>query len=316
MSKNSEIYDVIIIGGGPAGLSAALYTARATLKTLVIDKSPSAGALGLASKIQNYPGIPGTSTGEEILNVMRDQAREFGAEYIQEQVVGVNFTKEMKEIFTSKNQYTGKAVIVATGSMGRKPGIPGEQELMGRGVSKCATCDAFFFQQKTVALLVSSIEVALEELPTLLNFIGKAYFFSYKSLTEEQRTYLEGEENVIVMEKARVQEIIGENEVEAIKYKDNTGELKTISVEGVFLYLQGNVPIVDFLEGALSLSDKGCIDVDPHTMQTSRPAVFAAGDVTCKEIRQAILASAEGVIAALSAEKYVNQKKGYKFQWS
>jgi len=162
-------YDVIIIGGGPAGSACALYTARAKLSTLIIDRSVNAGALALASKIANYPGVRGNIPGINLLEIMRAQAADFGAEFVKSTVVGVDFRTEPKVIYTPEETYTGKAVVIATGSMGRKDRLPGEEEFMGKGVSYCATCDAAFFADQDVAV-VGDTDIAIEECLFLTRF--------------------------------------------------------------------------------------------------------------------------------------------------
>ncbi|WP_250640455.1 NAD(P)/FAD-dependent oxidoreductase [Brevibacillus formosus] len=169
------MYDVIIIGGGPAGASAAIYTARGNLKTLVIDKAPGTGALALTHKIANYPGVEGEMTGKELLDKMRRQAESFGAEFIQTTISAVDVEDEEKSIFTAHGTFQAKAVIVATGSKGRNRMLPGEEQLLGRGVSTCATCDGAFYEGKHVAVIGDS-EEALEEAHALTKFTDKNHF--------------------------------------------------------------------------------------------------------------------------------------------
>jgi len=171
------VYDVVIIGGGPGGLSAAQYTARAGLKTIVLDKSATAGALAYASKIENYPGLCTPMSGKELLDIFRRQAVDFGAEYAETQVVGVQLGDEIKEIFTMDGSYKGKSTIIATGSMGRKPTIRGEVEFLGRGVSYCAICDAAFYKGRTVCVIGES-EEAVKEAGVLTGFAEKVYLIA------------------------------------------------------------------------------------------------------------------------------------------
>ena len=151
-------YDVIIIGGGPGGASAAIYTARADLRTLVIDKGLTAGALGITGKISNYPGVPGPVTGAELVEIMRAQAESFGAEFLTDKVVGVDIQSEPKMVMAGTGTFYAKVIILATGSMGRTSSVKGEEELLGRGVSYCATCDGAFFRDKTVAVIGNNYE--------------------------------------------------------------------------------------------------------------------------------------------------------------
>jgi len=171
-----QVYDVVIIGGGPAGLSAAQYAARSNLKTVVLDKSSTAGALAFTDRIENYPGLIQPVSGKELLDIFRKQAMNFGAEYVETQVVGVNLETEVREVYTVEQTYRGRSLIVATGAMGRKPTIKGEKEFLGRGVSYCAICDAAFFSGKTVSVIGDS-EEALKEAELLTRYAGKVYLF-------------------------------------------------------------------------------------------------------------------------------------------
>jgi thioredoxin reductase (NADPH) len=307
----SDMYDIIIIGGGPAGLSAATYAARANLRTIVLDKNPKAGALGSSEKIENYPGILEPMSGTDILSRFRKQAQKFGAEIVKTQVMGVQFTEETKMVTATDTVYTGKAVIIATGAMGRTPSISGEEKYTGRGVSYCATCDAPFFTDKPVAV-VGDMEKILEEIDVITRFASGIYVISRK-ITAEHAKIAGSIPKVELVPGSYVTEIFGDEIVKGITIKDKNGK-KPIDVAGVFMYLHGNKPVVDFLHGALRLVDE-CIAVD-DTMTTSVEGVFAAGDVTCKRFRQVVLAAAEGCTAALSADKYINKRKRVRPQWS
>lgn len=309
-----ELYDVVIIGGGPAGLTAGQYAARAGLRTVILDKSASAGALAFASVIENYPGV-GPISGKELLDIFREQAVGFGAEYIETQVIGVNLTGEVKETYTMDRTYKSKAVIIATGAMGRKPTIKGEAEFLGRGVSYCAVCDAAFFKGKTVCVLGDS-EEALKEAGYLSRFAETVYLISPSSKlkVEEDNPNLRIP-NLKIMLGYTATEIQGNEVVERIRLRNSEGKEETLELSGVFVYLHGSRPIVDFLQGALELSDDECI-VTNKMMETSIPGVFAAGDVTCTEVRQVVIAAAHGCIAALSAEKYITQRKRRRYDWA
>ncbi|MGD2248936.1 MAG: FAD-dependent oxidoreductase [Candidatus Methanofastidiosia archaeon] len=306
----SDIYDIIIIGGGPAGLSAAAYAARANLKTIVLDKNPKAGALGSSEKIENYPGILEPMSGIDFLSRLRKQARKFGAETVKTQVLGVQFTED-KMVTAADSVYTGKTVIIATGAMGRTPSITGEEKYTGKGVSYCATCDAPFFTDKPVAV-IGDMEKILEEIDVIARFASDVYVVSRK-ISGEHTKITDSIPEVELVPEASVTEIFGDEIVKGITIKDKDG-IKSIEVAGVFVYLHGNKPVVDFLYGTLELVDE-CIAVD-DTMATSVEGVFAAGDVTCKRFRQVVLAAAEGCTAALSADKYINKRKRVRPQWS
>lgn len=311
-----ELYDVTIIGGGPAGLSAAQYSSRANLKTIVLDKSQTAGALAYASKIENYPGLSEPVSGKELLDIFRNQALSFGAEYVETQVVGVNFDCEIKEVFTMDKTYRTKSVIVATGSMGRKPGIPGEEQFLGKGVSYCAICDAAFFRDQTVCVLGDS-EEAVKEAGVLTKFAKTVYLIApSKELNVSADNPSLTSERIRIMTGFRVVSIEGNDLVTKIKVKNTgTGAVQDMPVDGVFVYLYGSQPVVDFLNSTVTLSEKACI-MTHRMMETSIPGVFAAGDVTCSEVRQVVIAAAYGCIAALSAEKYIHHRTRSKFDWA
>jgi thioredoxin reductase (NADPH) len=309
------VYDLVIIGGGPAGLSAAQYAARSNLRTIVIDKSAIAGALAYASKIENYPGLPEPVSGKELLDIFRRQAVTFGAEYVEKQVVGVKLEGEEKEVFTMDGAYRGRTVIIATGSMGRKPTIKGEGEFLGRGVSYCAICDAAFYRGKTVCVIGDS-EEAVKEAGLLSGFADVVYLISPSKKLKVGDDYptLKAP-NLRVLTGHSVTSIEGAEVVERIRMLDSGQKESVLELSGVFVYLHGNKAIVDFLAGAVELSEEECL-VTNKMMETSIPGVFAAGDVVCAEVRQVVIAASNGCIAALSAEKYVHHRKRRKYDWA
>ncbi len=313
MPELSELYDVVIIGGGPAGLSAAQYSARARLKTLVLDKSRTAGALAFAHKIENYPGLAVPLSGKELLDIFRNQAIGFGAEYVEAQVIGANLTENIKEVFTLKKNYSGKTVILATGSMGRKPAIKGEAEFLGRGVSYCAICDAAFYKGKTVCVVGDS-EEAVKEAGILTKFAETVFLISPSSkLKVDDHPALHSQNLKLILGRS-VTAIEGNEVVEGIKTIDSEKKEEILGLSGVFVYLHGNKPIIDFLGGTVDLSEEGCISIN-KMMETSIPGVFAGGDVTCTEVRQVVVAASNGCIAALSAERYITRRKRRKYDW-
>jgi thioredoxin reductase (NADPH) len=313
MQTNADVYDVLIIGGGPAGLSAAQYASRAKLATVVVDKSATAGALAYSSKIENYPGLKSPLPGKDLLDIMKKQAVGFGAHYIEAQVVGVNLSGEIKEVITMDRTYRGKTIIIATGAMGRKPTIKGEGEFLGRGVSYCAVCDAAFFKGKPVCIIGSS-EETIKEAGVLARFAETVYLISPAQQVKDEDNPVLKESNIQVMLGYTVTSINGNNVVETITMSDINKQESTLAVAGVFVYLHGNKPIVDFLIGALETGEEGCITVD-RMMEASVQGVFAAGDVTCTEVRQVVVAAAQGCIAALSAERYLYNRKRYRMDW-
>jgi thioredoxin reductase (NADPH) len=314
---DSEPYDVVIIGGGPAGLTAAIYAARANLRTVVLDKHPKAGALGMTQRIENYPGIPEPISGAELLEILRRQAIQFGAEYVQAQVTGVDLLKDPKEIFSSAGTFYGRTVIIATGAMGHKPSIPGEAKLVGKGVSYCAVCDAPFFAGKDVAVIGDNDE-ALEELDFVSRFAKTVYLISHHKEPRASQEAIERARqlpNIVWLMGTRVVAFEGEEKVTGIVI-EREGVRERLPVAGVFVYLLGTKPVTDFLNGQVELTPQGCIKVDPETKMTNVPGVFAVGDVTCKEIRQAVIAAAEGAIAALEADKFLRKRAKARSDWA
>lgn len=312
--EEGTCYDVIIIGGGPGGLTAGQYSARGKLKTVILDKSPFSGALAYTNRIENYPGLK-PMPGIELLNILRDQAIDFGAEYLERQVIGVDLKGDPKKVFTTTGSYAGKVVIIATGSMGRRPTLKGEAEFLGKGISYCASCDAAFFGGKVAAIIGSSIE-ALEEADAISKYARKVYIITpHKKLpqSEENQPILINKK-VEVLTGTTLKIIYGDEVVKGITIRDSFGKDNNLEVDGVFIYLHGTKPITDFLADSLYIAENGCIEVD-REMRTSIDGVFAAGDVICKRVRQAVISAAEGCIAALSAERYLYHKKGMVFDW-
>lgn len=308
------VYDVVIIGGGPAGLSAAQYAARSNLRTIVVDKSATAGALAFTSRIENYPGLPRSISGKELLDIFREQAISFGAEYVEEQVTGVRLDSEIKEVHTFDKTYQGRTVIIATGSMGRKPSIKGEKEFLGKGVSYCAICDAAFFRGSTVCVIGDS-EEAVKEAGLLSRFADTVYLVSpSKKLKVDDDYPILRIQNIRVLNGQSVKSIEGSEVVERIHMSDAEGKESTLVVSGVFVYLHGTKPVIDFLGESIELSEEECI-ISNKMMETSIPGVFAAGDVVCTEVRQVVIAASHGCIAALSAEKHIHHRKRRKYDW-
>lgn len=311
-----KVYDVVIVGGGPAGSTAAIYAARSGLSTVVLDKSISAGALAITSKIANYPGIPRVVTGLELLEIIRGQAMGFGAEFVTAQVLSADVISEPKQLQTSAGPFFGRAVIIATGKMGRKGKIPGEEKLLGRGVSYCATCDAAFFKDQVVAVVGASRE-AVEEAELVARFARKLYLISpgEKFHTDHRHlAALEGNPRVEILRNMGLREVLGEDRVTGIRLSGPGGET-TLPVEGVFIYLPGNVPIIDFLEGAVEVTEQECIKVD-RERATSIPGVYAVGDVICSYIQQAVVAAADGAIAAMAVERYLRGRAKVRSDWA
>jgi thioredoxin reductase (NADPH) len=311
MSKDQEIYDVVIIGGGPAGTSAAIYAARAELKTLVIDKAPLSGALAVTPKIANYPGVPEELRGADLLARMRQQAISFGAEYVQEPVVAVDLKSDPKTVFTN-TAYQARAIIIATGANERGNRVPGEAELVGRGVSYCATCDGAFFKGQEVAVVGASDE-AVEEAEFLTRYASRVHLVLPRSSFQAPSEMVErllAHSSVTLHENRRLKAVDGDEEVRTIRLVNRVSQDELdLPVSGVFIYLQGGRPGTSFLNDELERGEGGCILIDRTTMETTIPGVYAVGDVTCSRLKQAVISAAEGAIAAISADKFINRSE-------
>ncbi|WNR43451.1 NAD(P)/FAD-dependent oxidoreductase [Paenibacillus roseipurpureus] len=299
------MYDVIIIGAGPAGASAAIYTARGNLRTLVIDKAPNTGALAITHKIANYPGVTGEMTGRQLLDTMREQATGFGAEFIQTTITAMDVEGETKFVFTADGMFEAKSIVIATGSKGRNRMLPGEENLLGRGVSTCATCDGAFFEGKTVAVIGDS-EEALEEAQALSKFAQKIYFVV--SRPELQGVHHMPElVNTEMFYKAKPLEVLGESQVDGLRIRKSSGSEEVLHVDGVFVFLSGSKPGTDFLEGQVPLDAEGFMILD-SSMQSSVAGVFGAGEVRRTPVKQAVVAAADGAIAAMAVDKFINKR--------
>jgi len=315
--NQEDIYDVVIIGGGAAGATAAIYTARADLKTLVLDKGLRTGALGMTGKIANYPGVPGEVSGAELLKRIRGQAENFGAHFVQDKVLTTNLRGEVKEVQGSKGVYYGRTVIIATGSMGRTHTVPGEERLLGRGVSYCATCDGAFFRDQEVAVAGNNDE-AVEEALFLTRFARRVHLLvqtpelkASPDLAAEVSQHPKMEIHLAT----RLREVLGEQQVESVRVVARGGQEQVVPVAGVFIYLQGGKPITDFLDGQLPTTETGCLMVD-EAMQTSISGVFAVGDVLCNHLKQVVVAAAEGAMAAIALQRYLSGRDKLRPDWS
>lgn len=315
VASPAAVYDTAIIGGGPAGLSAAIYAARAKLRVVVLDKNPKAGALAVTEAIANYPGVPEAVSGRELLARFRRQAEAFGAEIVAAQVIATDLRSDPKRVFTAAGGvYLARTVIIASGALGRKATLPGEAEFLGKGVSYCAACDAAFFQGQNVAVIGHG-ELIAEELGVIARFARRVYVLPRGRLSEEQLRLVQQYPNVELLERARVHAIVGDRAVTGLEVTTDAGPT-VLPVAGVFIYLRGNRPTVDFLDGSVALTEDGCIAADPRDGATSQPGVFAVGDVTCNEVRQAVVAAAQGALAGLAVDKFLRRAERLRSQWN
>ncbi|MGA1820897.1 MAG: NAD(P)/FAD-dependent oxidoreductase [Thermoplasmatota archaeon] len=312
---SDNVYDLIIIGGGPAGTSSAIYASRGKLRTLVIDKDIGQGAMGGDHPISNYPGFPGITEAGKLLGLMREQAEGLGAEFILDKVIYTDFRGDLKEVSTPARKLFGKSVILATGSMGREPSIGGESMFVGRGVAYCAICDAPYFEGKKVAVTGSADRI-LDELDMISRFAQRIFYISPSGkISDEDIERLRSIPNLITMPGFRLKSVKGSASFEGVLLKGPDGD-EVLDVDGIFLYLQGNRPVADYIVDTLERGENGCLVVNEADMSTSIPGVYSAGDLRCKPFRQISLAVGDGCRAALSAERYVKGSDRTSSQWS
>ena len=310
-------FDVVIIGGGPAGCTCALYTSRADFKTVILDKNPSVGALAITHKIANYPGIAGDISGSELLDMMREQAIAFGTTYQRAQVFSIDVEGELKKVYTPEGTFVGKVVVLATGAMGRKASIPGESEFLGRGVSYCATCDGAFFRDSEVAVVGHNQE-AIEEAQFLTKFASTVHWVTVKNppLEDPHAQALLHQPNVKNWNSSRVLSIQGNeagiNDI-SIQTQGNS-EAISLPIEGIFIYQSGSKPITDFTNGQVSLNKKGGVEVD-MMMATNVDGVWAIGDIRNTPFKQAVVAAGDGCVAAMEIDRFLNNRNHIKPDW-
>ena len=310
-------FDVIIVGGGPAGCSCALYTARSNLSTIILDKNPAVGALAITHKIANYPGVEGDSSGEQLLKTMRNQAINYGAEYKQAQVYGISMTDSEKTVYTPEGTFVGKTLVLATGAMGRASTLPGENEFLGRGVSYCATCDGAFYKNQEVAVYGSNQE-AIDEALVLKKFASTVHWITNSNpnlRSAEAQTLLESD-NVKHWKRTRVISIQGDDQgVNSVKVQSSgTSEELMIKVQGAFVYSTGSLPITDYLQEQIPFKMNGGVRVNDD-MMTDLGGVWAIGDIRNTPFKQAVVACSDGCIAAMAIDKYLNQRKDIRVDW-
>jgi thioredoxin reductase (NADPH) len=303
-----DVRNVIIIGSGPAGYTAALYAARASMKPLVIEGVQSGGALMTTTEVENYPGFPDGVMGPDLMDSMRKQAERFGAEMLTDDATRVELTGDVKNVWVGDTLYRAKAVILATGSDWRPLGVPGEQELLGHGVSSCATCDGFFFRNQHIAV-VGGGDSAMEEGTFLTRFADPVTIIHRRDNFRASKIMADralSNPKIKVRWNTVVTEIIEKDgKVGGVKVLDvNTGEEGTVDVTGVFVAI-GHIPRSELFRGQIELDAAGYVVVDAPRTRTSVSGVFAAGDLVDHEYRQAVTAAGTGCAAALDAERYV-----------
>ncbi|MFN2613316.1 MAG: thioredoxin-disulfide reductase [Actinomycetota bacterium] len=303
----SNVNDVIIVGSGPAGLTAALYAARANLEPLVIEGAAPYGQLMLTTDVENFPGFPDGILGPELMQKFREQAERFGGEFVTADATRVDLTRSPFSVAVGDDVYEGRTVIISTGAKSRMLDVPGERTLLGRGVSTCATCDGFFFRGREL-VVVGGGDSAMEEATFLTKFATKVTVVHRRDSLRASKIMQEraqSNEKISFVWDSAVDEVLGDTAVTGVRLKNlKTGELSELATDGLFIAI-GHDPNTALFKGQLELDDQGYIVVESPRTVTSIPGVFACGDVVDHTYRQAITAAGTGCAAAIDAERYL-----------
>ncbi len=304
-----KVWDVLVIGSGPASLTCAIYTTRGAASTLVLAGESWGGQLMLTTQVDNFPGFPDGIDGPELMNNMRRQAERFGATILDKTVTSVDFDKNLKEVFVKNEKYLAKTVVVATGAQTMWLGVPGEKELIGRGVSTCAPCDGPFFKGKTV-VVVGGGDTAMEEALVLTKHASKVYLIHRRDVFRASAAMQDkviSNKNIEVIWNTEILKVNGQTKVESLSLKNNkTNNESELQVDGLFVAI-GHKPDSDLFKGKLEMDEKGYILNKDFHLKTSVPGVFVAGDVFDKEFKQAIVSAGLGCVAAFHALDFLNK---------
>ena len=306
-------HHVLIVGSGPAGLTAAIYTARASLAPLVIEGEPSStsdqpgGQLMLTTEVENFPGFPEGIMGPELMMRCREQAMRFGAQFLTEKVTKVDFSQRPFRVWVRDTQYTADSIIVSTGAQSLMLGLEEEKRLIGHGLSTCATCDCFFFRNQHIAV-VGGGDSALEEAQFLTKFASKVTLIHRRDTLRASKIMQDraiANEKIEFLWNAQVTKVLGQEKVEGVEVTDTVnGSVSTLPVTGVFVAI-GHRPNTDLFKGVLDMADSGYLTTKPGSTYTNIPGVFACGDVQDHTYRQAITAAGSGCMAAIDCERWL-----------
>lgn len=307
MSTSATVHDVIIIGSGPAGYTAAIYAARAQLKPLVFEGTQFGGALMTTTEVENYPGFREGITGPELMDEMREQALRFGADLRMEDVDAVDLTGPVKTVTVGDETHQARAVILAMGAAARHLGVPGEEALTGMGVSTCATCDGFFFRDQDI-IVVGGGDSAMEEATFLTRFARSVTLIHRRDEFRASKIMLErarANEKITFLTNTEITQIEGDPKVTGVRLRDTvTGDESKLDVTGVFVAI-GHDPRSELVRGQIDLDDEGYVKVIGRTTATTLEGVFAAGDLVDHTYRQAITAAGSGCSAAIDTERWL-----------